>query len=105
MTGQSREIRFSQILWQGIAIALTYELNSLGLADCGVGTSAHLAITAANRHPLPFTETGYRSLFVDPADIHTRGGPAAFVLGWLDEAAQSAHWRSRTAAQAQLSLF
>ena len=100
-----RDIQSVQIAWRGIAITVTYEKNALGLADAGLATSAHLTITAANRLPLPFTETGYRSLFVDPADLDAQGGPVAYVTAWLDLAAQSPEWRTSAAAAEQLSLF
>jgi hypothetical protein len=100
-----RDIQAFPIAWQGIAITVTCERNALALADAGVATSAHLAITAANRRPLPFTETGYRSVFVDPADIDAAGGPVAYVTAWLDLAAQSPQWRTRAMAAEQLSLF
>ncbi len=105
MTGRVRDIQSVQIAWRGIAITVTCEKNALGLADAGVATSAHLAITAEHRRPLPFTETGYRSLFVDPAEIDAEGGPGAYVTAWLDLAAQSPEWRSRAIAVEQLSLF
>jgi hypothetical protein len=100
-----RDIHAFQIAWRGIAITVTCETNALGLADAGVGTSAHLTITAECRRPLPFTETGYRSLFVDPADIDASGDPAAYVAAWLDIAAESPQWRARQPVTRQLSLF
>jgi hypothetical protein len=100
-----REIQSFEIAWQGIAIAVTYERNAKGLADSEVATSAHLAITAEMRRPLPFTESGYLSRFVDPADIDAEGGPAAYVLTWLEHAARSPQWRNRRVAGEQLALF
>ena len=93
------------IMWQGIAITVTYIPDWLGLAGCGVATSAHLTVTVAGRSPLPFTETGYRSHFADPDDIEAAGGPAAYVLAWLDNAAASPQWKGRQAAAVQLDLF
>jgi hypothetical protein len=75
------------------------------LADAGVGTSAHPTITAECRRPLPFTETGYRSVFADPADIDAGGGAVAYVTAWLHVAAPSPQWRMRAVAAEQLSLF
>lgn len=100
-----RDIQAFQIAWQGIAITVTCERNALGLTNAGVVTSAHLTITAKDRSPLPFTETGFRSLFVDPADIDARGCPAAYVAAWLEQAAQLPHWRARAVVAEQFQLF
>lgn len=92
------------IVWQGIAITLTHEPNWLNLATNGVATSTHLSIAADSGVPLPISETGYKSSFVDPADIDAAGGPAAYVVAWLDYAAQSREWKASQRPK-QLSLF
>jgi hypothetical protein len=93
------------IVWQGIAITITYDPNWLNLAQCGVATCAHLTVTAAGRIPLPFTDTGYRSHFIDPAEIEAAGGPADYVRAWLDHAAAAPEWQARQAEARQLTLF
>lgn len=55
--------------------------------------------------PLPITETGYRSHFLNPAEITREGGLQAFVMAWLNRAADGKHWRKRTLADAQDDLF
>jgi orotate phosphoribosyltransferase len=54
---------------------------------------------------LPITETGYLSHFVAADAIDEAGGPVAYVVAWLDRAAQDKEWKSRIEAQRQLSLF
>ena len=66
---------------------------------------AHLTVRAADRSPLPFTDTGFQSHFLAPAEVEAAGGPAAYVLAWLDEAAQSTQWGARELVSCQLSLF
>lgn len=68
---------------------------------------SHLTIETIEpvRSNLPITETGYRSHFVEPGVIETHGGPAAYVLAWLDEAAKDALWIERDLAARQFSLF
>ena len=57
------------------------------------------------RTPLPITETGYRSHFTGSAAIEERGGPVAYVIAWLDDAAKSSAWKKIEAKGAQLLLF
>lgn len=91
------------IEWEGIALLIKW---------CPAWHSAsahyqiaHLEIHAANRAPLPVTETGYRSHFIDKEAVEALGGPVAYARAWLDEAAASPDWKSRMQASRQLSLF
>jgi hypothetical protein len=62
-------------------------------------------IDTMNRLTLPMTETGYRSHFCAPADINAEGGPAEFVLAWLECEAKSPAWLAAQEARRQLPLF
>jgi hypothetical protein len=96
-----------ETVWNGIAIAITYEPDWLNCSrDSGLDT-AHLEIRAISPEgvPLPITETGYRSHFTNAETVASYGGPVAFVLAWLDEEANTPAWRRRAAAARQLSLF
>ena len=104
MTEQHPDPQIVRIAWQGVPIAVTYDPNWLNLAE-SVGTSAHLTVTAEGRHPLPFTPTGFQSLFLAPDAIDDAGGPAAFVTAWLDAAAEHPEWQARQMSQSQLELF
>ena len=97
-----RCVSVESIDWHGIAIEVRYEANYLGLADM-----AHLSITSLSptMAPLPITETGYRSHFLDGADVDIEGGPVAFVRRWLDSEAQSSSWVEAVSAARQFSLF
>lgn len=68
---------------------------------------AHLQIRvlAPVRAPLPVTDTGYRSHFVDRDAVESEGGPVEFVRRWLDAEADTKDWRAKEAAARQLSLF
>jgi hypothetical protein len=94
--------------WQGIALAVIYEANWLGLnGRFPEFARAHLEVRAVRPDgaKLPITETGYRSHFVPPGDVVEAGGPVAYVLTWLDTAAQSVDWRRHVVTGQQLSLF
>ncbi len=88
--------------WRGTLIQIGYNEDYSGLADI-----AHLEVETQEpvRAPLPITETGYRSHFLDRGIVEEAGGPSAFVLAWLEEAARSRGWASIEAESRQLALF
>jgi hypothetical protein len=104
VTSQPRTIQSCHITWQGISIAVTYDANWLNMERHGAPI-AHLAVEVPDGQRLPFTETDYRSHFLRPDSIEAEGGPAAYVLAWLDYAARSPEWRRHVKASRQLSLF
>lgn len=96
---ENRHIIVETTDWQGITLSVTY-----GGGYCG---KMHLELRSISpeRALLPVTNTGYRSHFVDAADIEEAGGPVAFVLAWLDQEAQSREWRRLQVTGQQLTLF
>ncbi len=80
-----------QIVWRGIEIEVRTEANWLG------NDITHIEVQTTPRTPLPITETGYRSHFIDPQVLAEYDGVDDFVHQWLEEAAKG--WDS------QLSLF
>ncbi len=94
------------LVWRGITIEVAYEPDWLNSSE-GHFPASHLAITsiAPTKAPLPFTETGYRSHFLEPGTVEEAGGPAAYVRAWLDHAANDPVWRRGEQARRQLDLF
>ena len=87
----------AQIDWRVITIEINLTANWLN------GTAHHLELRADQ--PLPVTETGYRSHFLgveEAIDIET---VQAFVIGWLDEAAETKAWRDAEERRRQGDLF
>jgi hypothetical protein len=104
-TGETMTDRSTQTFtarWADIELLISFERNWLG----GDFVS-HLQITSAGRHrtELPITETGYLSHFCSAAVIDDAGGPVAYVLGWLDQAATSPRWKAGEVSRRQMSLF
>lgn len=68
---------------------------------------AHLEVESVKpaRAPLPITETGYRSHFINRSSVDHMGGPEAFVEAWIDEMARTPAWREADVASRQLALF
>lgn len=102
-----RSIEVHALLWRGVDIEITFERDWLGLVRKHNLAASHLTITAIRpeRAPLPITETGYRSHFLDAEDIDEAGGPVAYVAAWLDQMARSREWVAYEQASRQLSLF
>ena len=93
----------STLIWRGIKIEIDYKSNYF---ESKSGFSiAHLDITTENRVPLPFTETGYRSHFLDASGLEEYGTPTDFVKAWLEESAKSKEWKAYEKKKNQLTLF
>lgn len=88
----------STIVWQGIEIEVIYAAKS-------ILNRAHLELRTKNKEPIPVTETGYRSEFLEPGLVEEQGGSEAYALAWLDYMARSSEWKAYQAASRQLSLF
>lgn len=102
----TRDIETHRTTWQGIEIEISFERNWLGSSPSDY-QSSHLEIRSVNppKAELPITETGYLSHFLQPEELDAAGGPVAYVIAMLDEAAQRKEWKARCEAQRQLSLF
>jgi len=99
----SDKIEESTLTWKGIKITIVYKSNYF---DSKSGFSiAHLDITTENRVPLPFTESGYRSHFLDASGLEEYGTPTDFVKAWLEESAKSKEWKAYEKKKNQLTLF
>lgn len=54
---------------------------------------------------LPITETGYKSHFMDIRNLEGFSDHVAFVVVWLNDAAQSKEWRRHVESLRQGDLF
>lgn len=88
--------------WRGTLIQVGYAADYTGN-----DVIAHIEVETQEpaRAPLPITETGYRSHFLGRDVVEERGGPSAYVLAWLEEAAKSQRWAFIEAESRQLALF
>ena len=90
-----------KIEWRGVLIVIRHELDSLW-----PGTS-HLEVHVVRprRAPIPITETGYRSQFINTLELINAGGAVTFVIAWLDTEAKSTAWQNREFASRRGDLF
>ncbi|GHF70160.1 hypothetical protein [Seohaeicola zhoushanensis] len=93
--------------WRGIMIEIRYAPNWMDLSEVYGYQLAHLEVESIEpaRAVLPITETGYRSHFIADADIHAAGGPVAFMLDAIEQAASHPAWKRQEDAARQYSLF
>ena len=94
-----------ETLWQGRTITIRYNPNWLGGIK-GMQTQ-HIEIKSSDNEPLPITETGYRSHFLNGTEALAdfNHDPVRFVLAWLDTAAESKTWQDYEKQSRQGSLF
>lgn len=97
-----------QIIWNGIEVEIHYTPNWSNVLQKGHGaTLAHIEIKSITpkRTPLPITETGYKSLFLNSETVTEAGGAESFIFGVLNQAAQSEGWKRLDAQLRQGELF
>lgn len=81
----------ARFVWRGVEIEVRSEANWL---NTGL---THIEIETMPRTPLPMTETGYRSHFIDPGVLAEYWNAEDFVQQWVEESAKD--WSG------QLQLF
>jgi hypothetical protein len=106
MKNEAKEIHI--IDWQGRSIEVRYCRSWSDAYEEVYGYPiSHLEVEAIRpcKSALPFTETGYRSLFTTADDIESAGGAVAYVRAWLDWSSKTPEWKESEAATQQYSLF
>ncbi len=91
-------LHITRIEWRGVGIQLEFRPNRWN------SPVDHIEIRSDNRVPLPITETGYKSYFLQANQV-TPDTLAEQITAWLDEEAQSETWKRSEEASRQLSLF
>ena len=87
--------------WRGVEMTATHEPNYIS------DGSSHIELRVVNPKgkPVPITDTGYLSHFLDEDELAGAGGAAAFFRAWLDREAESKAYRLALAKWQQLDLF
>lgn len=92
------------LTWRRIDIQIDFKASTFEAYKQTYGVAlAHIEVKADER--LPFTETGYRSMFLPLPEVESYGGVTAFVEAWLEDAAQSKAWKKYDQDRQQLRLF
>lgn len=92
--------------WRNIELEIRHCRNWLPNTAAPFVTQ-HLEIRSQYKRPLPITDTGYRSHFMNGAEALAEfdNDPVAFVLWWLEEAAKDPSWKRKEEEARQGSLF
>lgn len=87
--------------WRSIKMTATHTPNYLSEGWSHI----ELRVVSKGAPPIPITETGYRSHFLDEEDLKAAGGPAAYFLAWLDREASSKAYARAMQKWRQMDLF
>lgn len=87
--------------WRGIEMSATHSPNYISAGWSHI----ELRVVKPKGRPVPITNTGYLSHFLDEADLKAAGGPVAFFRAWLDREVDSKAYRKALARWQQLDLF
>ena len=101
-----RKTRY-EIDWLNAAASTTVRIRITHARDYLSSGSDHLEIESIKppKAPLPITETGYRSHFMNALELINAGGPVTFVTAWLDQDAKGKAWTKVATAKTQGDLF
>lgn len=90
--------------WKGIPILIKYQANYAASVVRIMGYQlAHIELYA--KEPLPITESGYRSIFLNHQIIEEIGDVKTYVKTILDENAILKKWKKYAQEKNQLRLF
>lgn len=105
--GKASRTTRHEIDWKHPTTGTVIRLRITHARDYPVEGTDHVEVESIKpkRAPLPITETGYSSSFIDWRQLKEAGGPVAFIEGWLARETQSKDWRKRDLAQRQGDLF
>jgi hypothetical protein len=87
--------------WHGIEMSATHSPDYISAG----WSHLELRVLKPKGRPVPITDTGYLSHFLDEDDLKAAGGPAAFFLAWLEREASSKAYKLALARWQQLDLF
>jgi hypothetical protein len=87
----------SELTWEGVKIKVSC------ICEWPINTFCHIEIRADGY--IPITETGYRSHFMLLKYLDEYDSYEAFVLEWLNDAAQSKEWLAKVEHARQGILF
>jgi len=87
--------------WRGIEMSATHTPDYISAGWSHI----ELRVVKPKGRPVPITDTGYLSHFLDEADLKAAGGAVAFFRAWLDREADSKAYRKALARWQQLDLF
>ena len=91
----------SKLVWRDVTCRVRHTPNYLAKGW------SHIEITVKvpKGAPIPITDTGYRSHFLDEDILANAGGPVRFFLDWIEREARTKQWAKAEFKWRQLELF
>lgn len=90
-----------RLTWRGIEMNATHTPDYISTGWSHI----ELRVTKPKGKPVPITDTGYLSHFLDEDALKAAGGAAAFFLAWLEREATAKAYAKALARWQQLDLF
>lgn len=87
--------------WRGIEMTATHSRDYISTG----WSHLELRVVKPKGKPVPITDTGYLSHFLDEDTLAAAGGPAALFLAWIEREATSKAYAKTLARWQQLDLF
>lgn len=90
-----------KLVWRHVTCRIRHTPNYLSQGWSHI----EIIVLTPKGAPIPITDTGYRSHFLDEDQLAAAGGPAKFFLDWLEREATTKAWARMEARWRQLELF
>lgn len=96
-----RKSSTQKLVWRHVTARVRYTPNYLSKGWSHI----EIIVVSPKGAPIPITETGYRSHFLDEDLLKKAGGPVTFFLDWIEREAATKAWARTEARWRQLELF
>ena len=91
----------AKLVWRDVTCRVRHTPNYLSKGWSHI----EIIVVSPKTAPLPITETGYRSHFLDEELLKKAGGPVRFFLDWIEREAATKAWAKAEFKWRQGDLF
>lgn len=100
-TQAQKKAATAKLVWRDVTCRVRHTPNYLSKGWSHI----EIIVVTPKRAPLPITETGYRSHFLDEELLKKAGGPVRFFLDWIEREATTKAWAKADFKWRQGDLF
>ena len=90
-----------KLVWRDVTCRVKHTPNYLSKGWSHI----EIIVVSPKNAPLPITETGYRSHFLDEDLLKKAGGPVTFFIDWIEREAATKAWAKAEFKWRQGDLF
>lgn len=91
----------AKLVWRDVTCRVRHTPNYLSKGWSHI----EIIVVSPKKAPLPITETGYRSHFLDEDLLKKAGGPVTFFFDWIEREAATRAWAKAEFKWRQGDLF